>query len=67
MQALLTWIGRVAGIVGVAVAGLAVVGRLGGAYWLGGFQVGTLLQAGMASMLVACLAYVAAIAESPRR
>lgn len=67
MQALLTWIGRVAGIVGVAVAGAAVIGRLAGAYWLGGFQVGTLLQAGMASMLVACLAYVAAIAEGPRR
>jgi hypothetical protein len=36
MQALLIWIGRVAA-------------RLGGAHWLGGFQVGTLLLAGMAA------------------
>ena len=66
MQALLIWIGRVAGIAGVVITGVAVIGRLGGAYWLGGFQVGTLLQAGMAALLLACLAYVAALAERPR-
>jgi len=44
---------------------LAVAGRLSGAYWLGGFQIGTLLQAGMAAMLAACLAYLVALAEQP--
>ena len=66
MQALLIWIGRVAGIIGIAVIGVAIAARLGGAYWLGGFQVGTLLQGGMAATLLACLGYVAALAERPR-
>ncbi len=66
MRALLIWIGRVAGIIGVAVIGVAIAARLGGAYLLGGFQVGTLLLAGMAVTLLACLSYVAALAERPR-
>jgi hypothetical protein len=66
MQALLIWIGRVAGVIGIAVIGVAIAARLGGAYWLGSFQVGTLLQAGMAATLLACLGYVAALAERPR-
>ena len=66
MQALLIWIGRVAGITGVALIVVAIAARLGGAYWLGGFQVGTLLLAGMAVTLLACLSYVAALAERPR-
>jgi hypothetical protein len=66
MRALLIWIGRVAGIIGIAVIGVAIAARLGGAHWLGGFQVGTLLQAGMAATLLACLGYVAALAERPR-
>jgi hypothetical protein len=66
MQALLIWIGRVAGITGVALIGVAIAARLGGAYWLGGFQAGTLLLAGMAATLLACLGYLAALAERPR-
>ena len=66
MQALLIWIGRVAGITGVALIGVAIAARLSGAYWLGGFQAGTLLLAGMAATLLACLAYVATLAERPR-
>ena len=66
MHASLIWIARIAGVAGVAVMALAVIARLGGAYWLGGFQIGTLLQAGMAATLLACLGYLAALAESPR-
>lgn len=66
MNTLLIWFARVAGIIGVAVIALAAVGRLSGAYWIGGFQVGTVLQAGMAATLVACLGYVAALAERAR-
>ena len=51
MQALLMWIGRAAGIIGVALIGVAIAARLGGAHWLGGYQVGTLLLAGMAAAL----------------
>lgn len=67
MRALLTWVGRFAGLLGVALIILAAGERLAGAYWLGGFQVGTILQAGMASTLVACLGYAAALAEWPSR
>lgn len=66
MNALLIWIARAAGIVGVAAIAVAAVARLGGAHWLGGLQVGTLLQGGMAATLVACLCYLAAMAERAR-
>jgi hypothetical protein len=41
----------------------AVVARVGGRYWLGGFQVGTLLQAGIAVMIVGCLCFLAVLIE----
>ena len=59
----LIWAARIAGIGGVAAIALAFVGRLSGAYWLGGIQVGTVLQAGMAAALVGCLAYLAVLVE----
>ena len=66
MEQLLVWIGRCAGIGGVALCAIAIVARLSGAFWLGGFQVGTLLQVGMAAMLVGCLAFLAVITEQLR-
>ncbi|HUG78450.1 MAG TPA: hypothetical protein VML57_13300 [Burkholderiales bacterium] len=66
MHTLLIWIARAAGIIGVAAMAIAAAARLSGAYWLGGFQTGTILQAGMAATLLACLAYVAALAERAR-
>ena len=67
MHGLLVWIARVAAIGGVGMMLLAAGGRLSGAYWMAGFQTGTLLQAAMAMMLVACLAYVAALVEFRQR
>ncbi|GIX28409.1 MAG: hypothetical protein KatS3mg123_2290 [Burkholderiales bacterium] len=55
METLLLWIGRLAGLAGVLVCAVAVAVRLSGAYWLAGFQAGTLLLAGMAAMLMGCL------------
>ena len=63
MNRLLLWMGRVGGVVGVVLCAVAVIVRLRGAFNLGGFQVGTLLLAGMAAMLFACLGYVAFLAE----
>lgn len=63
MHNLLIWIARLAGILGVALIVVAGFARLSGAFWLAGFQIGTLLQAGMAAMLVACLGYLASLAE----
>ena len=57
------WFGRIAGIAGLALVAVAALARLAGAFWLGGFQIGTLLQAGTALAVLACLGYLAAIAE----
>ena len=58
METSLLWIGRLAGGVGVLMCLIAVGARLTGAFWIGGFQAGTLLQAGMAAMILGCLAHL---------
>jgi hypothetical protein len=63
MKSWLIWAARIAGLMGVAAIALAFAARLGGSYWLAGVQVGSVLQAGMAVALVACLAYLAALVE----
>ena len=67
MTILLLWIGRIGGAFGVLLCAIAVLTRIRGMYGLAGFQVGTVLLAGMAAMLVGCLGYLAAIAEFRRR
>lgn len=64
MTNLLLWVGRIGGAVGVLTCTVAVLGRLRGVYGIGGFQIGTLLLAGMAAMLVGCVGYLAALAEN---
>lgn len=64
MPVLLRWLARVAGLVGIAAIVVAVLGRIVGLYWLGSFQVGTVLQGGMAAVLLACLAYLALLVEA---
>jgi hypothetical protein len=66
MEKLLLWVGRLAGLAGVSVVLVAVFARGRGSYLVAGLQVGTLLQAGIAAMVVACLAYLAYLAERPR-
>jgi phytoene/squalene synthetase len=63
VHALMMWCGRLAGAIGVLMTAVAVATRLGGAYQLGDYQAITLLQAGVAAMVLGCLAYVAAMAE----
>jgi hypothetical protein len=63
METMLLWIGRLGGVVGVLLSAAAVLARFRGTYNLAGFQVGTLLLAGIAVMLVGCLGYLASMAE----
>ena len=63
METVLLWIGRLAGLLGVALALIAVGARLAGAFWIAGFQAGTLLQAGIAAMVLACLAHLVVLAS----
>jgi hypothetical protein len=66
MRTLLLWMGRTGGVVGVILCAVAVAVRLRGEFSLGGFQVGTLLLAGMAAVLLGCLGYLASLAEGER-
>lgn len=63
MNKLLRWTGRTAGVIGILLCVVSIALRVSGAFFVGGFQVGTLLQAGMAAMILGCLAYVAVLAD----
>ena len=67
MGNLLLWIGRLAGLVGIVLCAAAFGARVTQTWTLGGFPVGTLFQAGIAAMVLACLAYSASVAERERR
>jgi hypothetical protein len=54
MNDVLLWIGRVAGVVGALMCVAAILVRVGGQYWVAGYQVGTLLLAGSAAMVGGC-------------
>lgn len=67
MEQLLTWVGRLAGWLGVLVCAVALVARLTGSWAVGGVSIGTLFQLGMAAMILACLAYCAVLVELRER
>jgi hypothetical protein len=54
MDGLLLLLGRAAGFAGVLLCVVAAVARLIGTYWLAGFQLGTLMQAGIAGVVIGC-------------
>lgn len=56
----LGWAGGVAGA-GLCAGGVAA--RLAGAFWIAGFQVGTLLQAGIAAMVFGCFCFLAVLVQ----
>lgn len=63
MNNLILWLGRVAGASGMLLCATAATLRLNGIYWLGGFQIGTLLQMGMAAMIAGCLCFLVLLTE----
>jgi len=67
MEILLLWTGRIAGIVGLALAAWAGYLRLTGAFYTGGLQVGTILMGGMTGLLVACFCLLLVLTERSRR
>ncbi len=66
MMKLLLWVGRTGGLVGVALVVVAVLTRAAGQWHLGSMSVGSLLEGGVASMVLAVLAYTASMADRPR-
>jgi hypothetical protein len=67
MGTVLLWTGRLGGIAGVLLCAMAVALRIRGVYNFAGFQIGTLLLAGIAAMLIGCLGYLALMVERPRK
>ena len=59
----LAWI---AGLAGVLLCVSSVVFRLGGAFWVGGFQTGTLMLAGIATMVFGCLCFLVVLTHRVR-
>lgn len=58
---ILLMLGRITGVVGVLLCIAGVALRLAGTYWIAGFQVGTLLQAGTTAMVLGCLCFLAVL------
>jgi len=54
MDNLLVMLGRLAGIAGVVLCLVAGFARVLGNFYLAGFSVGSLLQAGMGGLLIGC-------------
>jgi hypothetical protein len=67
MESILLWIGRIAGLAGLATSAWAAIARLQGAYFAGGYQIGTLLLVGMAGMVIACFCFLFVLTMRPRR
>ena len=56
-------LGWMSGLIGAALCMASVAARLAGNYWMGGFQTGTLLQAGTATMVFGCFCFLAVLAD----
>ena len=55
MKNLIGLLGNVAGVVGLLVVAVAVIARLAGLFYLGGFEAITLFLGGVGLMVAACL------------
>jgi hypothetical protein len=60
-------IARASAVVGVVLTLVAVLARLGGRHFVGSFESATLLEGGVAAMVLACLAYLAILTEGRGR
>jgi hypothetical protein len=58
-------LGQLSGIVGAMLCLVSVLLRLKGYYWLGGFQLGTLLQVGIAAMVFGCFSLLFVLSQLP--
>ncbi|MFO1405855.1 MAG: hypothetical protein U1E96_14925 [Azonexus sp.] len=67
MDAIWLWAGRLAGFLGLALCLFSASGRLGGYFWLIGFQTGTLLLTGTASMVAGCFFLLLHVASARRQ
>jgi hypothetical protein len=63
MDNLLVMLGRLAGLVGLVICLGAGIARVLGHFYVAGFSVSTLLQAGLAGLVLGCFALLLALTE----
>ena len=63
MEAILLTGGWLAGAIGLVLTAVAAGTRLAGHYWVADYATSTVLQGGIAAMLVGCLAFLAVLAS----
>lgn len=66
MEALLLWLGRAVGGGGLLVCIVAMATRLTGNHYLGGFELLTVLQGGMATLIAGCFLLLVALSGRGR-
>jgi membrane protein implicated in regulation of membrane protease activity len=67
MNALLLLLGRAAGLGGILLCVVAGAARLSGQYYMGNFQLTTLLQAGTAAIVMGCFFLLLALTARERK
>lgn len=60
-------LGQLSGIVGALLCFASILFRMKGTYWIGGFQIGTLLQAGIAAMVFGCFCLLLILSKDIRK
>ena len=66
MNNLMLMVGRVAGLGGLLLCIVSFGARLSGTYYLGGIQVGTVLQAALAIMVAGCFCLLWSLTEGSK-
>ena len=66
MEALLNWLGRAVGSIGLLACVVAVATRLAGKHYLASFELLTLLQGGMAALVAGCFLLLVALSGRGR-
>jgi len=60
----LVLLGRIAGVLGMLLCLISGISRLSGLHWLGGFETVTLLQGGIAGMVLGCFFLLLALSKN---
>jgi len=55
--------GGLAGVIGVLLCAASIAFRLTGAFWIDSYHLGTLLQAGTATMVFGCFCFLAVLTQ----
>lgn len=63
MRYLIRWIARAFALGGLLLCAGAILARANSAFTVGPFQTGTLLLAGVAALVLACLSYLVLLVE----